>query len=73
MTVRMRHTRGQTGSRRSHHALVTPRLSKCADCGAESKEHDEMHTCGDERCQPKCAECKEAEENCTCPAPVAQM
>ena len=46
---------------------------KCADCGAEAKEHDEMHACGDDRCQPKCSECKEAEENCTCPAPAAQM
>jgi len=46
---------------------------KCADCGAESNEHDEMHACGDDRCQPKCAECKEAEDNCTCPAPAVQM
>ena len=40
---------------------------KCADCGAESKEHDEMHACGGDRCQPKCVEGSEAEENCTLP------
>lgn len=43
---------------------------KCADCGAESADHDETHGCGGDRCQPKCAECSEAEENCTCPAPA---
>lgn len=43
---------------------------KCADCGAVAEEHDEMHACGGDRCQPMCAECTEAEENCTCPAPA---
>lgn len=46
MSVRMRHTRGHTANRRSHHALVAPRLTKCADCGAMHERHRICDKCG---------------------------
>ena len=46
MTVRMRHTRGQTGSRRSHHALEEARFSKCSQCGKEHVRHTICQQCG---------------------------
>lgn len=46
---------------------------KCTDCGSEAGEHDETHVCGGDRCQPKCIECSEAEENCTCPSSELQI
>lgn len=42
----MRHTRGHTGHRRSHHTLEIPRLSKCAECGAEHLRHRVCMHCG---------------------------
>ncbi len=46
MSVRMRHTKGHTRNRRSHHALKSPRLSNCADCGALHMRHRVCETCG---------------------------
>ncbi|MCR4274453.1 MAG: 50S ribosomal protein L32 [Candidatus Campbellbacteria bacterium] len=46
MTVRMRHTVGQTGSRRSHHALTEPRLSTCSSCGSKHIRHQACSVCG---------------------------
>ena len=42
----MRHTKGHTRNRRSHHALKAPRLSNCADCGALHMRHRVCETCG---------------------------
>ncbi len=46
MVVRMRHTRGHTRNRRSHHALPAPRLSACANCGALHLRHRACPSCG---------------------------
>ncbi|MBU4480238.1 50S ribosomal protein L32 [Patescibacteria group bacterium] len=46
MSVRMRHTKGHTANRRSHHALKAPRLSACQDCGALHLRHRMCGTCG---------------------------
>jgi large subunit ribosomal protein L32 len=46
MTVRMRHTVGHTGNRRSHHALKEPRLSTCASCGSKHIRHQACPVCG---------------------------
>lgn len=46
MSVRMRHTKGHTGNRRSHHALKEPQLSKCADCGLLHLMHRVCANCG---------------------------
>jgi large subunit ribosomal protein L32 len=46
MSVRMRHTRAHTKNRRSHHALSAPRLSTCANCGAEHIRHRMCGECG---------------------------
>lgn len=46
MVVRMRHTRAHTRNRRSHHALVAPRISKCKDCGAAYLRHVVCANCG---------------------------
>jgi len=39
---------------------------KCDTCGAESKEHDDKHSCGGEHCMQKCKACNEAEAKCAC-------
>jgi len=49
MSVRMRHTKGHTRNRRSHHALKTPRLSKCPSCGSLHLRHRVCETCGNYR------------------------
>lgn len=49
MSVRMRHTKGHTGNRRSHHALKGLRLSNCSDCGAMHMRHKVCGTCGNYR------------------------
>jgi len=38
----------------------------CDNCGQEMEEYDVEHSCGVEHCQPKCANCKKAEGECTC-------
>jgi large subunit ribosomal protein L32 len=42
----MRHTRGHTGNRRSHHALTAPTLSVCKNCGAKHRPHHMCLDCG---------------------------
>ena len=42
----MRVTKRHTGNRRSHHALKTPRLSKCDNCGGFHKRHNVCPECG---------------------------
>lgn len=46
MTVRMRHTKGHTANRRSHHALTEARYSLCANCKATHVRHQMCPTCG---------------------------
>jgi large subunit ribosomal protein L32 len=42
----MRHTRGHTGNRRSHHALTEARYSTCAKCKAQHVRHQMCPNCG---------------------------
>lgn len=46
MSVRMRHTKGHTGNRRSHHALKEPRLAKCTNCQTMHVLHTVCEQCG---------------------------
>ena len=46
MSVRMRHTRGHTRNRRSHHSLTEPRLSKDPETGELHVRHRVNMTTG---------------------------
>jgi len=46
MVIRMRHTRSHTKNRRSHHALKTPTMAVCSNCGAMHRPHHMCLECG---------------------------
>ena len=46
MVNHMRHNRGQTGSRRSHHSLAKTASSICPNCGAVKLPHRICQVCG---------------------------
>ena len=46
MVIRMRHTRGHSGNRRSHHALKAENLSLCSHCGKPHRPHHMCLECG---------------------------
>ena len=46
MVVRMRHTKGHTANRRSHHALKGARFVACSKCSAQHLMHRVCGNCG---------------------------
>ena len=46
MVVRMRHTKGHTANRRSHHALKGARFVTCSKCSAQHLMHRVCGNCG---------------------------
>ncbi|MFA6552392.1 MAG: 50S ribosomal protein L32 [Candidatus Paceibacterota bacterium] len=46
MVVRMRATRAHRDNRRSHHALIAGRLSKCPNCNNLHLRHTVCANCG---------------------------
>ncbi len=46
MVVRMRHTKGHTRNRRSHHAIEAKNLATCKECGTKLISHQACATCG---------------------------
>ncbi len=42
----MRHTRAHTANRRSHHALKSPTLAVCSNCGSHHRPHHMCLQCG---------------------------
>lgn len=42
----MRHTRSHTANRRSHHALKSPEMAACKNCGAMHRPHHMCLACG---------------------------
>ena len=46
MVNHMRHTRGHTRNRRSHHALKAAGTTLCVDCGQPKAKHVTCANCG---------------------------